>query len=627
MIGQDQQTLQIGTVIHDKWVILEFLGKGGMGEVYRAHQVNLRRDIAIKIISREWLESVEENEDELKSGLQRFRIEVLAMAQVRHPNILQIYDHGLFCIKKDQKPLEFEYIAMEYVPGGTLLSTMSEEGFYPEEELTKEWLERYFLPVLDGVRALHASGIVHRDLKPGNILLDGHTPRIADFGLARSARIVSMTMSTDIKGTPAYMSPEHFMDLKRADHRSDIYSLGKMLFEAIDGKIGPGIIPLKSATLRKTESLFFQELDRIIRKATAEDRNERFDSVEEFQSSIVGSFASIGSGKEIGRVAEHTLPALLSRPKWIWAGVATAVILVLAMTMWHLLGEPGKSAFRKAAGSSAPVSHVKPPDPPNELPAAPDPADPLPGALTGKDDATLYLIPGGQLLPKELSGTSGKPVRVEPFYMDETEVTNHQYVEFLNRVLKRIRVEEGVVKGDGSVWLLLGEVVKGYEPIIFKDGMFVIKDPIYHSHPVVRVTAEGAASYAAHYGRRLPTAAEWFHAEETGNDRRQSASPADSQQPDSHMDMTRNQKQKPSAEQIRTERPFSVTQLPPNRYGVRGLDGNVDEWGTMPSDKTSQAKGGSRYGVLPEGIGRLPWEAFKEVGFRTVMTPAKHDRT
>ncbi|MDD5204268.1 MAG: protein kinase [Desulfobacterales bacterium] len=75
---------------------------------------------------------------------------------------------------------------MEYVPGGTLRSTMSEEGFYSEEHLTKEWLDKYFLPVLEGVRALHASGIIHRDLKPANILLDGHTPGIADFGLAKS---------------------------------------------------------------------------------------------------------------------------------------------------------------------------------------------------------------------------------------------------------------------------------------------------------------------------------------------------------------------------------------------------------------------------------------------------------
>ena len=249
MSNHNNHTLQVGTVIEDKWIILEFLGKGGMGEVYRAHQLNLKRDIAIKIISREWLDSVKENEEELEVGLQRFRNEVLAMAQVRHQNLLQIYDYGSFSVKKGEGESKFEYIVMEYIPGGTLRSTMSEEGFYPEEELVREWLAKYFLPVLNGVEFLHSEGIIHRDLKPGNILMDGNIPRITDFGLARSSRIRPVTISTDIKGTPAYMSPEHFMDLKRADHRADIYSLGKMIFEAIDGKIGPDTIPLKTGII------------------------------------------------------------------------------------------------------------------------------------------------------------------------------------------------------------------------------------------------------------------------------------------------------------------------------------------------------------------------------------------
>lgn len=620
--------MAVGTVIQDKWVILEFLGKGGMGEVYRAHQVNLKRDIAIKIISREWLESVEENEEELRSGLQRFRTEVLAMAQVRHPNILQIYDHGSLSIKRDQAALEFEYIAMEYVPGGTLSSTMSEDGFYPEEELTREWLEKYFLPVLDGVRALHASGIIHRDLKPGNILLDGYTPRIADFGLARSARIGSMTLSTDIKGTPAYMSPEHFMDLKRADHRSDIYSLGKMLFEAVDGKMGPQIIPLKSAALKKTESPFFLELDSIIRKATAEDRNDRFGSLEELQAAILASFALTGSGRNIGKAREPSMPALLSRPRWIWTGVATAVFLVFAMTVWHLLGEPGKSAFDTGPSSEV-RSPVKPPDPPPVQPPALGAADPLPSVLTGEDGARLHLISGGGLPGKGISEPSVTAASMGPFYMDETEVTNHQYVEFLNSVLQRVRVEQGAVKGDGAAWLLLGEVARGYEPIVFQDGKFVIKDPALHSHPVVRVTAEGAAAYAAHYGRRLPTTTEWFYAKGTGNAEKKEVPAAKTQQrAPTHMEGMHGQMQQPlpkssAVKQSRPKGPVSVTQLPPNRYGIRGLDGNVDEWSIMPPENTPQSPNGIRYAVLPEGIGRLPWEAFKEVGFRTVMPVEK----
>lgn len=174
-------------MLDDKWVVLEFIGKGGMGEVYRAHQLNLKRDVAIKIISRQWLESLEDIPEEIGIGLERFRREVQAMARVRHPNVLQIYDYGSSTVKKDGDDFPVEYMAMEYIPGATLRHTMSEEGFEPDEELIKDWLLQYLLPILDGVQALHRAGIVHRDLKPENVLLDDGTPKITDFGLARSS--------------------------------------------------------------------------------------------------------------------------------------------------------------------------------------------------------------------------------------------------------------------------------------------------------------------------------------------------------------------------------------------------------------------------------------------------------
>ena len=88
-------------MLNDKWVILELIGKGGMGEVYRAHQLNLKRDVAIKVISREWLQTLEDDVEEIEIGLQRFRREVQAMSQIRHPNVLQIFDYGSDSIKKD----------------------------------------------------------------------------------------------------------------------------------------------------------------------------------------------------------------------------------------------------------------------------------------------------------------------------------------------------------------------------------------------------------------------------------------------------------------------------------------------------------------------------------------------
>ena len=252
-----------GNVLADKWVILELIGKGAMGEIYLAHQLNLKRDVAIKVVSEELLKDFEDDPDEIETALQRFKREVHAMARVRHPNVLQIFDYGSAVIQKETGDCPVEFIVMEYIPGDTLRFTMSEEGFYPEQDLTKDWMEEYFLPVLDGVNAIHDVDIVHRDIKPENILMDGTTPKIADFGLARSTRLKPVTQSMDVKGTAHYMSPEHFFDFRKADQRADIYSLGKILFEAITGKISEGTLPFKTVSLPNAESPFFEKLDRV----------------------------------------------------------------------------------------------------------------------------------------------------------------------------------------------------------------------------------------------------------------------------------------------------------------------------------------------------------------------------
>jgi len=313
--GIHRQGLQIGTIINEKWVILEFIAKGGMGEVYRAHQLNLKRDVVIKVVSTEWLESCVDNEEELETGLQRFRIEVQAMAQVRHPNIVQIYDYGSLTVQKSGEENRREYIVMEYIPGNTLRETMSEEGFYPEEDLTVEWLLKYFFPILDGVQALHDLGIVHRDLKPENVLMDGNIPKLADFGLARSCRLKSVTQSMDVKGTPPYMSPEHFFEFKNADEQSDVYSLGKMLYEALAGKLTSKMRPFQKESLPDPETAFFQNLDQIIQNCTAEKREDRLESVSQLRKalsdvvnelkkkSVAGSYAGGGVGRCNGTLA------------------------------------------------------------------------------------------------------------------------------------------------------------------------------------------------------------------------------------------------------------------------------------------------------------------------------------
>ena len=330
-----------GNVIEEKYVILQFIGKGAFGEVYRAHQLNLQRDVAIKVVSQEWLKSLEIDDEEVDTALQRFRREVQAMARVRHPNVLQVYDHGSVDRRKVDEDYPLEFIVMEYIPGETLRHTMSDEGFYPEQEMTREWLEDYFVPVVDGVEAIHMLDIAHRDLKPENILMDGKTPKIADFGLARSSRLKPVTQSMEVKGTAHYMSPEHFFEFRRADQRADIYSLGKILFEAVAGKIGNGTIPFKKAELPRTDTPFFRKLDQIIQAATAEKKEDRLESVGRLRSLLVEAIAGLKKEQDPKASPKPVRFPLLRRPGGIWTGIAVTVVLVAAMTVWHLLGEPG----------------------------------------------------------------------------------------------------------------------------------------------------------------------------------------------------------------------------------------------------------------------------------------------
>ena len=652
-------TLKVGDVLNNKWVILGFIGKGGMGEVYRAHQTNLNRDVAIKVVSREWLEFLDEGDEEAETLVQRFRREVQAMAQIHHPNILQVFDHDAITVKKCDQAASIEYIAMEYIPGGSLRDTMSEEGFYPEADLFIAWVKRYFLPVLSGVMALHDNGVVHRDLKPENILMDQDTPKIADFGLARSNRLKPVTQSMDVKGSPHYMSPEHFFDFKRADQRADVYSLGKMLFEAVDGKLMSGM-PFKSAKLDKSESSFFKEIDRIIQMATAESRDERTKSVRDLLGQIERVIHGLASQKPGAKSHWQQSVPLFSKPRWIWTGIIVAVLSVMSMSVWHFLGEPGLGT-QKGSLSTASGQHETRTGPVNETTARP--ADTEKDSFASEHLGKQRLIPGGAFtIPAVLDRSSDQSVQIEPFYMDEFFVTNQQFVEFLNHNLEQITLESGVVKGSGANWFLLGEVRAGYEPIVYRNSKFHISDPAYASSPALRVTGYGASAFANYFDRRLPTELEMFFAMVKGE-----GSPEANAKPSAEvstqpmggmmrmMDNSQNETEnwsstspapKPgigeSLEPMGSDFLLSAASFSPNLLGIKGLNHEIGEWVYTKGQRQSSADASetNRYAViggvegapknkdsLPAVVERFPWEGFEEIGFRTAKSAAAGDST
>jgi serine/threonine protein kinase len=609
-----------GTTIQDKWVILEFIDKGAFGEVYRAHQLNLQRDVAIKVVSQEWLKSTLEDEEEIDIALQRFRREVQAMARVRHPNVLQVFDNGSIEISKNGNRHLVEYIVMEYIPGETLRYTMSEEGFYPEQNLVKEWLEDYFFPVLEGVRAIHALDMVHRDLKPENVLMDGKTPKIADFGLARSHRLKPVTRSMEIKGTAHYMSPEHFFDFRKVDCRADIYSLGKILYEAIDGKITEKTLPFKAASLANSETSFFQKLDEIIRNATAENKEERLDSVQKLKEKLQAAVESLKTEQAVGERQQPKRFSFINRPLWIWSGIALAVVSVAAMTFWHIYAKPEK--LNSGIKTPPPIASNLPASEQPEISAKTPTAKTAPvQTILTEDGATLHFIAGGEVsLPESLTHGSATVKKVDSFYMDEAPVTNHQFVHFLNQNLSTLTVEKDVVRQGDQIWLLIGEIFEDYAPIVFRNGIFNVSQASYASFPVLRVTGYGAAAYVRFYGRRLPTTGEWDYALGANKKPEQTQQPAMGTADSTEMEKMHSAMMQGEGEKGKTVQPkpidrlFSVSNYPANEHGLRNMGNGFNEWSLYRRSSDSKK---SSYVLMPEGVPRKPWEAFEKAGFRT----------
>lgn len=203
-----------------KYEITERLGLGGMAEVYRAHQINLDRDVAIKVMHPHLVEG--------ENFIKRFRQEATAIARLRHPHIVQIYD---FDVEAD-----IYYMVMELIDGVTLKTELDRRQVH-EQPFTVIEAARLFSALAGAVDYAHRQGMVHRDLKPANVMLNRESQVVlTDFGIAKILRADHLTITGSITGTPAYMSPEQGQG-GEADERSDIYSLGAILYELLTGRI------------------------------------------------------------------------------------------------------------------------------------------------------------------------------------------------------------------------------------------------------------------------------------------------------------------------------------------------------------------------------------------------------
>jgi serine/threonine-protein kinase len=206
--------------------ILEELGRGGMGVVYRAYHLKLKRGVALKMILSGGHAGAAE--------LARFRAEAEAIARLQHPNFVQVYEVG----ECQGRP----FLALEFCAGGSLQQRLAGKPIEPEKAA------RLVRLLARAMQAAHDKGVIHRDLKPANVLLteDGE-PKITDFGLAKKLDEVGQTQSGAVMGTPSYMAPEQAQGHKDIGPTVDVYALGAILYELLTGRP-----PFKAATMFDT---------------------------------------------------------------------------------------------------------------------------------------------------------------------------------------------------------------------------------------------------------------------------------------------------------------------------------------------------------------------------------------
>jgi eukaryotic-like serine/threonine-protein kinase len=208
-----------GSVVDNRYDIVRPLGSGGMGEVYLARDRTLGRDVALKVLRSQYAND--------RESAERFKREATSAAGLSHPSIVQVYDRG------DTEDGS-SYIAMEYVPGGTLKERIVAEG-----PLDARLAAGYGYQVAEALSAAHAKGVVHRDIKPQNVLITASGgAKVGDFGIARAASAAgdAQTKTGAVMGTAGYMSPEQALG-EPATPESDLYSLGVVLYEAVTGRL------------------------------------------------------------------------------------------------------------------------------------------------------------------------------------------------------------------------------------------------------------------------------------------------------------------------------------------------------------------------------------------------------
>ena len=375
--------------------IIEQLGQGGMATVFKAYHAALDRYVALKVLHPAF------NQDQTFTA--RFQREARVVAKLEHSNIVPIYDYS----EHEARP----YLVMKYIEGDTLKARLNQGSLKSNE------IEDVINSIGSALAYAHRQGILHRDIKPSNVMIatDG-SMYLADFGLARIAQAGESTMSSDsIMGTPQYISPEQAMGIKDLDAGTDIYSFGVMLYEMVVGQVPfsadtpfsiihdhiytPLPLPMK------VNPNVPEPVQRVLLKALAKNRLDRYESVEEMMDAFKGAWTEAGVPMQGTAITMRpggsykTEPAVVKtqraepvketvadkgetkkRSPWKWIGIGVTSILCLAVAFFAVIKNIAKPQLNPTAEPTT-ITSIEIPPTAELLPTLPGertPGGPLP---------------------------------------------------------------------------------------------------------------------------------------------------------------------------------------------------------------------------------------------------------
>jgi eukaryotic-like serine/threonine-protein kinase len=487
-----------------KYTLLEEIGRGGYGTVYRARDEALQVERAVKVLHPALVAD--------PAFIERFREEARLVARLKHPRIAPVYD-----LDEDQGRI---YLTMEYLPGGSLKDVIARESALPYERALA-----IFKQIADALEYAHSLNLVHRDIKPGNILLDSQgNAYLTDFGFAKSLASAdsstTMTMTGGILGTPAYMAPETW-DGKGWTPAADVYSLACVFFEMLMGRpLFDGDTPTRLMKQHIIEGPQFPEtwpegipagLTNYLNKALIVEPSERYLTAYDFYAAVE-IFKQKPTDLETGFDGDATQPQpdeiIPDWPKlpqnWVNLGIFVVLIVLIGMGLGFVVGrrartpDPTLTLASELIESAEPVPDetqtpvgtrvtadegvvTKPATTPARTQETPETiAEPKAGdsQLSAVDGMVqIYIPPGMFLMGSDDAPHDESPqhtISIDAYWIDQAEVTVAQYQQF--------------VLDTGHILTSCGGAVE---------------------HPVACVTWIDAQAYCEWAGRRLPTEAEW----------------------------------------------------------------------------------------------------------------------